>query len=88
MHAGSRQLCMLAINSWPCRLVCTWDERERTAKYGTARHSWAQHGTALRHDTAQHRTALRRAVELVAKLNGAGDTAVCVFVLSAIRSWV
>ena len=39
------------------------------------------------HDTARHRTVLRHAVEL-AKLNGAGDTAVCFFVLSAIRSWV
>ena len=44
-----------------CRLVRT---KEKSL------HSTAQHGTA------RHRTALRRAVEL-AKLNGAGDTAVC-----------
>ena len=39
--------------------------------------------STAKHGTARHRTALRRAVEL-AKLNGAGDTAVCFFVLSAI----
>ena len=39
---------------------------------------------SAKHGTARHRTALRRAVELV-KLNGAGA---CVFVRSAIRSWV
>ena len=51
-------------------------ERESTAKHGTARHSRTQHGTARRaRHRARHRTALRRAVEL-AKLNGAGDTAV------------
>ena len=48
-------------------------EREHSAKHGTARHRTAPHAA---HDTARHRTALRRAVEL-AKLNGAGDTAVC-----------
>ena len=69
LHAGSGQLCMLAIIA----LSSGMHEREHSAKHGAARHSTAPHAG---HDTARHRTALRRAVEL-AKLNGAGDTAVC-----------
>ena len=67
MHAGSRQLCMLAN-------VVVWQVRKR--KHCKARHSTAPHAGR---DTTRHRTALRRAVEL-AKLNGAGG---CFFVLSA-----
>ena len=60
---------MLAINS-----VVVWYARNKTLC--KARYSTAQHGTARRaRHRARHRTALRRAVEL-AKLNGAGDTAV------------
>ena len=40
-----------------------------------------------KHCKARHSTARGHAVDL-AKLNGAGDTTVCLFVLSTIRSWV
>ena len=82
VHAGSGQFLIL---SRVYRKVCTKEKTlQNTAQHGTARHRTAQHAG---HGTARHRTALRRAVEL-AELNGAGDTAVCFFVLSASRSWV
>ena len=82
IHAGARQLCMLAsVAVWYVRKRKHCKARHSTAQQGTAGHSTAPHAG---HDTARHRTALRRAVEL-AKLNGAGG---CLFVLSDIRSWV
>ena len=54
VHAGSRQLCMLAS-------VVVWYERKR--KHSKARHSTAQHGTARQgttlHGTAPHSAAPR-----------------------------
>ena len=75
IHAGCGQLlCLLTLSSGVL-------ERDNSAKHDMGWHSTAPHAG---HDTARHRMALRRAVELT-KLNGA---CACVFVLSAIRSWV
>ena len=74
MIALANSVCLLALSS-------DMHEREHSAKHGTARHSTAPHAG---NDTTRHRTTLSRAVDL-AKLNGAGA---CVFVRSAIRSWV
>ena len=75
IHAGCGQLlCLLTLSSGVL-------ERDNSAKHDMGWQSMAPHAG---HDTARHRMALRRAVELT-KLNGA---CACVFVLSAIRSWV
>ena len=74
MPALANSLCLLALSSGV-------HERDNSAKHNMGWHSTAP---PAGHDTVRHLMALHQAVEL-ANLNGA---CACVFVISAIRSWV